>query len=67
MNLAELYEKTPIARHKDIKVSGDKVFVKDTDGSVDEYLVVDDGELWLVRSDREVKRDVKAIRDRLGT
>ena len=66
MNLAELYEKTPIARHKDIKVVGDKVFVKDTDGSVDEYLVVDDGELWLVRSDREVKRDVKAIRDRLG-
>ena len=66
MNLAELYEKTPIARHKDIKVSGDKVFVKDTDGSVDEYLVVDNGELWLVRSDREVKRDVKAIRDRLG-
>ena len=43
MNLAELYEKTPIARHEDIKVSGDKVFVKDTDGSVDEYLVVDDG------------------------
>ena len=66
MNLAELYEKTPIARHKDIKVSGDKVFVKDTNGSVDEYLVVDNGELWLVRSDREVKRDVKAIRDRLG-
>lgn len=66
MNLEQLYKQTPVARHKDIKVVGDRVLVKDRDGDVTEYLILDDGELWLVRSDKEVKRDVKAIKDKIG-
>jgi len=66
MNLVELYQKTPIARHHDIKVVGDKVLVRDTDGNVFEYLVLDDGELWLVRSDEEQRLDIKAIKVKLG-
>lgn len=66
MNLVELYEQTPVERHKDIKVVGDRVLVKDVDGSVDEYLISESEELWLVRSDREQKQDLKAIKSKLG-
>ena len=62
MNLIELYKQTPVERHKDIKVAGDKVLVKDIDGNVDEYLITptEDGEeLWLVRSDKELIKKVK--------
>ena len=45
MNLVELYQNIPVARHKDIRVVGDRVLVRDTDGNVFEYLVLDDGEL----------------------
>ena len=67
MNLIELYDQTPVDRHKDIKVIGDKVLVKDTEGNVDEYLISgEEEELWLVRSDREQKRDIKAIKNKRG-
>ena len=62
MNLVELYEQTPVGRHKDIKVAGDKVLVKDIDGNVDEYLITpteDREELWLVHSDKELIKKVK--------
>jgi len=66
MNLVELYEQTPVEQHKDIKVVGDRVFVRDADGGVTEYFVVGDGELWLVRSDKKLKADIKAIKDKVG-
>ncbi len=66
MNLIELYEKIPVDRHKDIKVIADRVFVKDVEGNTDEYLISGDGELWPVRSDREQKQDLKAIKSKLG-
>jgi len=66
MNLVELYEQTPVNRHENIRVVGDRVLVRDVDGSVDEYLISGDGELWLVRSDREQKQDLKAIKSKLG-
>lgn len=66
MNLVELYKQIPVERHHDIKVVGDKVFVKDADGDIDEYLISGE-ELWLVRSDRELKQDIKAIKAKLGT
>lgn len=66
MNLVELYQEIPVASHKDIKVVGDRVLVRDTDGNVFEYLVLDDGELWLVRSDEEQRLDIKAIKVKLG-
>ena len=64
MNLVQFYQQTPVERHKDIKVAGDKVFVKDIDGNVDEYLITptEDGqELWLVRSDKELIKKVKRV------
>ena len=69
MNLEDLYKQTPVARHEDITVSGDRVFVRDQDGSTDEYLVriLPDGEeLRLVRSDREIRDDLRTVKDRLG-
>jgi len=66
MNLVELYQNIPVARHKDIRVVGDRVLVRDTDGNVFEYLVLDDGELWLVRSDKEQRLDINAIKAKLG-
>ena len=38
MNLVELYKQTPVERHADIKVVGDRVFVKDEDGDHDDPL-----------------------------
>ena len=65
MNLVELYEQTPVKRHGDIKVVGDKVLVKDADGDITEYLISDD-ELWLVSSDKELKASLAAIKSKLG-
>ena len=66
MNLVELYQQTPVERHKDIKVVGDRVLVGDADGNVAEYLISEDEELWLVRSDKEQRQDIKAIKAKLG-
>ena len=66
MNLAELYAETPVVRHKDIKVVGDRVFVKDAGGDIAEYLIVEDSELWLANSDKALRVDVEAIRNKLG-
>ncbi len=66
MNLVKLYKQTPVARHKNIKVVGDRVFVRDTDGDVAEYLILEDGELWLTRSDKKLQSDVEAIKKKLA-
>ncbi|KKN58165.1 hypothetical protein LCGC14_0555060 [marine sediment metagenome] len=60
MNLVELYEQTPVERHQDIVVDGNKVFVRDAEGTVEEYLVQGD-ELWLVRSDKDQVARLKAM------
>jgi len=68
MNLVELYEQTPVQRHGDIKVVGDRVFVKDIDGSVDEYsidAIGEQAELWLVRSDQKQNQELTAIKEKL--
>jgi len=64
MNLVELYQQVPAKRHQDIRVVGDRVFVKDAGGDVDEYLISGE-ELWLVRSDKEQRQDIKAIKSKL--
>ncbi len=65
MNLMELYKEAPVENHHDIKVSGSRVFVRGADGLTDEYLMVD-GELWLVRSDRDLANTLAAIKNKLG-
>ena len=66
MNLIELYEQTPREEHGSIKVAGDRVMVKDDDGNVAEYLALEDGELWLVRSNKGLRQDIAAIKTKLG-
>ena len=66
MNLVELYQQTPVERHKEIRVVGDRVLVRDADGNVAEYLISEDEELWLVHSDKERREDIKAIKVKLG-
>ena len=57
----------PAEKHSDIRVSGDKVFVKDADGGIDEYLISgEEEELWVVRSDGEQRKDLEAIKNMLG-
>ncbi len=66
MKLVELYEQTPAERHRDIKITADRVLVRESDGGVSEYLIIEDGELWPVRPDKALKADIAAIRDKLG-
>lgn len=66
MNLVELYAQTPVGKHDSIKVVDNKVYVRDADGSVTEYLILSDGELWLARSDKTLKADIVAIRQKVG-
>ncbi len=66
MKLTELYQKTPVERHGDIKVMGDRVLVKTVDGCIDEYTIDADGELWLMRSSRDERQDILAIKAKLG-
>ena len=66
MNLLQLYAKTPVNRHSYIRVFGDIVFVRDTDGNLSEYRILDDGELWLVYSDKEQRQDIKDIKTKLS-
>ena len=61
MNIVELYAKTPMARHSEIVVSGDKLFFED-----EEYVIQGDGELRLVRSEKELKQRLARIEDRVA-
>ena len=65
MNLVELYQQTPVEEHQNIKVAGDRVVVIDTGGNIAEYILLEDGELLLVRSEKEQKQDIKAIKSKL--
>ena len=65
MNIAELYVRTPVERQVDIKISGDRVYAKDAEGNTEEYLLSSDGELWLIRSDRQLRQDIEAIKAKL--
>ena len=62
MNLVELYKQTPVARHSEIIVSSDRLFF---DG--EEYVLQPDGELKLIRSEKELKQKLIAIEAKLGT
>ena len=61
MNLVELYKQTPVERHSEIVVSGDKLFFED-----EEYVIQGDGELRLVRSEKKLKQRLARIEDRVA-
>ena len=66
MNITQLYEQTPPELQGNIRVTGEKVFFRDNDGSSHEYLLTGDGELWLIRSDRELRQALQEIKTKLG-
>ena len=62
MNLVQFYQQTPVARHSEIIVSGERVFF---DGK--EYIITGiDGELRLVRSVKELKQRLARIEDKVA-
>ena len=61
MNIIQLYAKTPVARHSEIVVSGDRLYF---DG--EEYVIQGDRELRLVRSEKELKQRLARIEDRVA-
>lgn len=70
MTLRELYAQIPSGQHGDIVVAGDRVFRKTEDG-VEEYALLPDGTLALLRSDRSnlitsIRADLAAIKAKLG-
>ena len=66
MTLVELYEQTPVEQHANIKVVGGRVYVKNTDGSIDEYLLDSRDELVLLSSDRWLRDSVGRLESKLG-
>ena len=61
MDLVELYQQTPVARHSEIIVSSDRLFF---DG--EEYVLQPDEELKFIHSEKELKQKLTAIADKLG-
>ena len=61
MNLVELYEQVPAERHPEIVVVGDRLFF---DG--EEYVVLADGDLRLVRSEKEILLRIDRISGELS-
>lgn len=74
MDLVALYAGTPVERHGDIIISGGRVYVRGAEGT-EEYVLLPDGELKLVRSDpstssgqalEAIRQDVERIKAKLG-
>jgi hypothetical protein len=66
MNLVELYQATPVERHRDIRVSDGLVAVKAENGGTSEYTIDGNGELFLISTDADIRADLAAIKERLG-
>ena len=65
MNLAELYAQTPAAKHENIVTSGNRVYVRNPEGT-EEYLLELDGEIRLIKSDKDIRTGLERIRANLG-
>ena len=61
MNIVELYKQTPVERHQEIVVSSDRLFFVG-----EEYIINGDGELRLVRSQKDLLQKIDEIRTKLG-
>lgn len=61
MNIVELYTQVPVERHQEIVVSVDRLFFDN-----EEYVIGGDGELRLVRSNKELVQKVEQIGAKLG-
>ncbi len=56
MNIVDLYKQTSVDKHPDIIVIGDRLFFDN-----EEYILSPDGDLRLLRSDKEMKQKIITI------
>lgn len=62
MNVNELYQNTPVARHPEIIISGDRLFFDD-----DEYVILGrDRELKLLNSPKGLEQRLVRIEDKMA-
>ncbi len=60
MNIVELYEQTPVERHAEIIVSGDRLFFES-----EEFIIGAEGELRLIKSQKELEQRLAQIDGKL--
>jgi len=61
MNMMELYARTPVEKHHEIVVSGDRLFFEG-----EEYVIGSEGELRLVRSNKGLEQRLDRIEANMG-
>jgi len=61
MNITQLYAQTPVERHHEIIVSGDRLYFENQ-----EYILGADGELKLARSQKGLEQGLAQIATKLG-
>jgi len=61
VNLAEFYDTTPVERHHEIVISGDRLFF-----AKEEFVICPDGELRLVHSHKDIEGRLARIEEKLG-
>ena len=61
MNLVQFYQQTPVERHSEIVVSGDRLYF---DG--EEYAIRQDGELKLLHSHKGLEKDIASVKATLN-
>jgi hypothetical protein len=57
VNLVELYAKTPVEEHREIVISGDRVFF-----NVEEYIIDSDSNLRLIRSQKGLEQKLAELK-----
>jgi hypothetical protein len=60
MNVVELYQQTPVDKHSEILVSGDRLFFEG-----EEYIIGADEELKMIRSDKQLEQKLSEIINKL--
>ena len=61
MNIVQLYAKTPVERHSEIVISGDKLFFEN-----EEYVIQGDEELKLIHSHKGLEEELASIKATLN-
>ena len=61
MNIVQLYAKTPVARHSEIVVSGDRLFFEN-----DEYVIRGDEELKLIHCHKGLEEELASVKATLN-
>ena len=61
MNIVEFYAKTPVERHLEIVVSGDRLYFDN-----EEYVILANDELKLIHSHKELEKNIASVKATLS-